>query len=73
MLDIRFEPIGHGRLVFGDADALIEDLSRKANRVQCANHGRRLELEVVRRHAEAELHIRGCCNKVIERAERMLR
>ncbi len=73
MLDLSLEPGGPHRTIFGAADELIGDLSRKAGRIRCEEHRRSVELEVLSRDGDnAEVRVRGCCDDVIERAGRML-
>jgi hypothetical protein len=73
MLDLILEPGGPHRTIFGAADALIGDLSRRAGRIRCEEHHRAVELEVLSRDGDdAEVRVRGCCDDIIERAGRML-
>lgn len=74
MLNVSLEPGGRGRTIFGVADDLLDDLSRKANRIRCDEHGRAVELEVLSRDgADADVRVRGCCDHVMARVGRMLR
>lgn len=73
MLDLSLEPGGPHRTFFGAADELIDDLSRKAGRIRCEEHGRSVQLEVLSHDGDnAEVRVLGCCDDVIERAGRML-